>query len=342
MSIKPIKVLVVDDSIFMQKMISDILNNHQGIQVIDKAANGKQALRSIEKSLPDVITLDVEMPVMNGIETLKEIQKKYQIPVVMVSSVTTSGAKITIQALELGAVDFITKPSGSISMDINKKAEEIIEKVLLAARTKIVKRVVKKVEFKPNRVVKSKKIVVIGISTGGPKALKDVIPLLPKDLPAPVLLVQHMPALFTASLAKRLDSMSLIEVKEAEENDSVTPGRVLLAPGDYHMELDAEGKVIKLNQQPSVWGVRPAVDITLGSAVKAYGRNVISVIMTGMGHDGSNAVKALKRFGGMCIAQDEETSTIYGMPKTVVDAGYADKIVSLYDIANAITEAVYS
>lgn len=344
MTTNTIKVIVVDDSLFMRKMISDILNKHPDIEVIDTAANGILALRAIERHQPDVITLDVEMPEMNGIEALKIIQQKYKTPTIMVSSVTTKGAQVTLQALDLGAVDFITKPSGSISLDINKIGDIITEKVIFAAKSKttfikpgVIKRFVPKIAQ-----IKSNKIVVIGSSTGGPKALKEVIPLLPADLPVPVLVVQHMPPVFTNSLAKRLDAISMLKVKEASENDKLEVGTIYFAPGDYHMCLNKAGTHISLNQDPSVWGVRPAVDITLASVIKHYGKNVIATIMTGMGHDGSNGSKELKKQGGYCIAQDEATCTVYGMPKTVIESGCANKVVSLYELSNAIVEQVYS
>lgn len=344
MSSKIIKVIVVDDSLFMRQMISDILNKHPQIEVIDTAANGKLALRAIERHKPDVITLDVEMPEMNGIEALKVIQQKYKTPTIMVSSVTTKGAQITLQALDIGAIDFITKPSGAISLDIHQIGDLITNKVLNAAKSKTsfakpgtIKRFVPKISK-----ITSNKIVVIGSSTGGPKALKEVIPLLPADLPVPVLVVQHMPPVFTNSLAKRLDAISMLKVKEASENDKLEVGTVLMAPGDYHMCLNKKGTHITLNQEPSVWGVRPAVDITLASVIQHYNKNVIAAIMTGMGHDGSKGAKELKEKGGYCIAQDEATCTVYGMPKTVIESGCANKVVSLYELSNAIVEQVYS
>lgn len=343
---KQIKVMVVDDSVFMRTIITNILESNPDIKVIATASNGKVALKLLEKEKPDVITLDIEMPQLNGIETLKIIQRNYSIPVVMISSLTTAGAKETFQALELGAVDFIGKPSGSISRDIHKISDEIIEKVSMAAKAKTkVKNlsISSLIDKLPKRkILKSKKIVVIGISTGGPKALKEVIPLIPGDLPVPILVVQHMPALFTSLFAQRLDNISFLKVKEAEEGELIVPGQVYVAPGDYHMCLSDDGKFISLNKEPSVWGVRPAADFTLGSAAKAYKQNVISVIMTGMGHDGINGVKAVKKLGGYCIAQDEESCTVYGMPKTVIEAGLADKVVPLSSMASEIFDAVYN
>lgn len=336
--------MVVDDSVFMRRLISDILNEHEGIEVISTAQNGKIALENIEKFRPDVITLDVEMPEMDGIETLKVIKKKYQIPVIMISSLTKEGAKETLMALENGAIDFVTKPSGSVSLDIKKVSSEITSKVLLASKSRpmSLQPILPLKEFTARKKPKSDKIIVIGTSTGGPNALKNVVPLLPRDIPCPILIVQHMPPLFTATLASRLDKISMISVREAKEGDMLEDGLAYLAPGDYHMVLGPGGKRITLNQEPEVWGVRPAVDFTMAAAAKFYKENVISVIMTGMGHDGSNGAKAIKKAGGKCIVEHESTCVVYGMPKTIVDQGNADKIVPLNEIANAIVKEVYS
>ena len=328
----------------MRKLISDLLNEQEDIEVIGTAQNGKVALDSIQELNPDVITLDVEMPVMDGIETLKALKRKYQIPVIMISSVTTQGARVTVQALELGAIDFVTKPSGSVSLDIKKVGDQIVDKVRLASKTRPITPVIstKVKEYSLTARPKKKKIIVIGTSTGGPNALKTVVPALPANLPCPVLIVQHMPPLFTATLAKRLDKISMIAVKEAEEGDVLKEGMAYLAPGDFHMILGGGGKTIALTKEPEVWGVRPAVDLTMASAAKYYKERVISVIMTGMGHDGSNGAKAIKMNGGKCIVEHESTCIVYGMPKTIVQQGNADQIVPLQDIAEAVIKELYA
>lgn len=339
-----INVMVVDDSALMRKLLSDVLDNHPDINVVGTAPNGKIAVDKLDKLNPDVITLDVEMPIMNGIDALKEIQRIKATPTIMFSSLTKADAEITIQALELGAIDFIQKPT--IRNDIESKAEEIITKILLAS--KAIKKNGRKILIPSksngngNGNGKNKqtlKTVVIGSSTGGPQALKDVIPYLPEDIPAQFLIVQHMPPMFTDMFAKRLNSLSQLEVKEAQENDQLEMGKVLLAPGNFHMCV--ESNKIKLNQEPTVWGVRPAVDITLASAAKIYKENLICVILTGMGHDGSKGAAIVKKFGGYCIAEDQSTCVIYGMPRTVIEAGHADEVVPLNKMADAILKAVY-
>lgn len=342
---KKISVLVVDDSALMRRMIIDVLNGNPDISVTGIAINGKMALTQIEKLNPDVITLDVEMPFMNGLETLKEIRRIKSTPTIMFSSLTKAGAEVTLQALELGAVDFIQKPETD-SLDSIKN--ELISKIKVAAESKNFK--VNK-HFTPkilnssstNKIkcnISKIKTVVIGSSTGGPQALKDVVPYIPADIHAQILIVQHMPPKFTNMLAQRLDKISQIRVKEAEDGDSLERGYALLAPGNFHMCIDNFNR-IKLNQEPPVWGVRPSVDITLASAAKIYTEDLICVVLTGMGHDGSKGAGVVKKFGGYCIAQDKETSIIYGMPKSVVDAGFADEIVPLHEVANAIVKAVY-
>lgn len=343
---KKIKVLIVDDSSIMRRIISDILRSHPSIEVIGIAINGKMALNQLSALKPDVITLDIEMPFMNGLEALKEINRTNSTPVVMISSLTKRGAEVTIKALELGAVDFIAKPENPEGFKNIEK--EIIDKVIAAANSKKspfstlnkVKSLINIPGVKKRNTINNLKTVIIGSSTGGPQALKEVIPFLPKDLPARFLVVQHMPPKFTEMFAQRLDKISELHVKEAEEGDMLEVGKVLLAPGNYHMNVEADGTV-SLNQDPAVWGVRPAVDITLGSAAKIYKQDLICVILTGMGKDGSKGAEAVKKFGGYCIAEDQSTCVIYGMPKCVIDAGHADKIEPINNVANAIVEAIY-
>lgn len=345
---KKIKVLVVDDSSLMRRIIVDILNKHPLVERVDYAINGKAALGKIKLLKPDVITLDVEMPIMNGLETLEELNKISPTPVVMLSSLTKAGADVTIQALELGAVDFITKPQTS-KYDFSSLEEEICSKVISASKIKLTellkfqlnnKREIKKI-YKPFiKKATRVKTVIIGSSTGGPQALKSVVPYLPDDLPAQFLIVQHMPPSFTGMLAKRLDSMSYIQVKEAEENDFLEAGKALLAPGNFHMGIKVGNKV-GLYQTKHICGVRPAVDFTLMSASDVFKEDVISVILTGMGHDGTNGTSYVKRQGGYCIAEDKSTSVIYGMPKSVIEKNLANQICPVHEVADAIVKAVY-
>jgi len=345
---KLIKVLVVDDSNLMRRMLSDILRSHPQIVVVGTAINGRMAINQLDRLQPDVITLDVEMPFMNGLETLKEIKRIKPTPTIMVSSLTKAGAEVTIQALELGAVDFIQKPE-SFENSLKDIEKELISKILTAAQALESRSFTRGAEKKQSTeipVIKTSpktsrvKTVVIGSSTGGPQALKEVIPFIPKELPAQFLIVQHMPPKFTEMFAQRLDKISQITVKEAQEGDELQAQKALLAPGSFHM-IPQENNTVSLNQEPPVWGVRPAVDMTLASAAKIYKEDLICVILTGMGHDGTNGAGVVKKYGGYCIAEDESTAVIYGMPKCVVDAGHADEVVPLHKVANAIVQAVY-
>ena len=352
-----IKILVVDDSAFMRKVITELLESNNKFEVIDTARNGVDALKKIEKEVPDVITLDVEMPKMNGLDFLKRLMGKNPIPVVMLSSVTDKGSKETIKALELGAFDFITKPSGSISLDIDKVKDELIQKVELAAKSSVKEKISKQVRHKSksnkkksisNKIKSNKnssslrfsgsktKLLVIGASTGGPKAIKEVMSSLPKSLRVAILIVQHMPAGFTKSLAKRLNKLSDFKVKEATDGDKIKVGTALLAPGDRHMLV--KNAKIKLSQGPKVHNVRPAIDKTIGTVVKNYKKSIVGVLLTGMGKDGAKGMKLIKEFGGQTIAQDEETSVVYGMPKVANELGAIDKVASIYDIPSEIVK----
>ncbi|MCX8130303.1 MAG: chemotaxis response regulator protein-glutamate methylesterase [Clostridia bacterium] len=344
-----IRVLVVDDSAFMRKVISDILKSDLSIKVIDTAKNGVEAIEKVKELKPDVVTLDVEMPIMDGLTCLKELLKTSYIPVVMLSSVTKDGAEQTIRALEDGAVDFITKPSNIFEMSSDEKKIEVIEKVKIAKNsTRITQQCIKSLHIKPKSdIVKSseiKNIVAIGTSTGGPKALQDVIPLIPGNVPAAFLVVQHMPPGFTKSLAERLNSLSEVTVKEAEDGEFIKPGYVYIAPGSYHMlvEKDKNKNIkIRLSQSPPVGGHRPAVNVMMESLSNTGLTNLIGVIMTGMGGDGSEGVKLIKNVNkGYIIAQDEKSCVVYGMPKVAVQTGVVDAVVPLKSITKEIMKIV--
>ena len=483
-----IKVLVVDDSALMRKMISDILNADTSIDVIDTAHNGKDALGKIEKNPPDVITMDVEMPIMNGIDTVKEIMKSHPTPVVMVSALTRQGADITMDALQSGAVDFICKPSGSISTDIKEIGDQIIQKVKSAGKANInnhnlkspftepvshnnkdnsslgkkihtllvddssfflkttkdilsehpdielvgtaengIEAVEKFNELHPDVIImdlemptmsgleathkilkdtfvpivvfssntqnemkdvklalelgavdfiakptegmtmrsiskllvqkirdastqkhklksgykntfSSEGILVIGTSTGGPQTLSHIFPHFPADIPTGILVVQHMPPIFTKSLADRLNKISEIKVKEAEEGDEIRPGLALVAPGGYHMTVEEKTisgrkiRYVSLNQNDRIHGVRPSVDITFTTAANIYGDKTVGVILTGMGQDGANSMGLIKAKGGYTIAQDEKTSIIFGMPQAAIKLGVIDSVLPIDQI----------
>jgi len=338
---EPLRVLVVDDSLLMRKMISDIINSDDDLEVIGSARNGSIALDMIRAEKPDIVTLDIEMPVMDGITTLKKIMKEFPIPVVMLSSLGRTNVEITFQCLDLGAVDFISKTADPFSMSLWTIKDEIISKVKAASQVKNFD-IIKKKMKKASQIQKISKghdrIIIIGTSTGGPKALPVVLSSLPKNLPAPVLLVQHMPEGFTKSFADRLNKLCPLEVKEAEENDIIIPGRILIAPGNKHMEVK-KGR-IHLTEGPKVHFVRPSVDVTMKCAVEMWGADCIGVILTGMGSDGVDGMQMIFDKGGRTIAQDKESCIIYGMPRAVVDRNLANVIVPLDKIAHEIVKAL--
>lgn len=339
-----IKVLIVDDSAFMRKVLSEMIDSEESLAVIGTATDGKDALCKISQLNPDVITLDVEMPIMDGINCLQEIMQKFPRPVIMLSSGTDYGAELTIKALDEGAVDFIAKTKNIFDIKNVKKRNEIIEKITIAKNIsfKNSKNMISNsdVLIQNNKILKN--IIAIGSSTGGPKALQSVIPFLPGDIPAAVLIVQHMPPGFTNSLAERLDSKSKLVVKEASHKEKVLAGHVYIAPGDSHMlvEVTAKGDIlINLDKSPPVSGHRPSVDVMMSSLSDTGLKNIIGVILTGMGADGSSGVKKLKEINkSFVIAQDEETSVVYGMPKMAVQTGAVDKVVSLDKISEEIIQ----
>ncbi len=341
-----IKVLIVDDSAFMRKVLSDMIDSEESLTVIGTATDGKDALVKIEQLDPDVITLDVEMPVMDGINCLKEIMQRFPKPVIMLSSGTDHGAELTIRALDEGAVDFIAKPKNIFDIKNDKKKNEIIEKVTIAKNIKFQAFKNKSKENESSPAVKNSKvlkyIIAIGTSTGGPKALQSVIPFLPGDIPAAVLIVQHMPPGFTNSLAERLDSKSELVVKEASHKEKILAGHVYIAPGDSHMLIETalNGDImINLDKSPPVSGHRPSVDVMMNSLSATGLKNIIGVIMTGMGADGSVGIKRLKDINNSyIIAQDEETSVVFGMPKMAIQTGAVDKVVSLDKISEEIIQ----
>lgn len=349
------KVLIVDDSAFMRKAIRQILESDSSIEVIGVARDGEDALEKLQELTPDVVTLDISMPHMDGLTCLRHIMSRNPLPVVMMSSLTQEGAQETFEALELGAVDFIPKPSGTISLDIDKQKNEIIAKVKAAAFAKTERKAsFKSVLIKPEislrkwrrKAVVSQKAVVIGVSTGGPQTLMNIVPYLPENFPASLLIVQHMPPNFTRPFAERMNTASAIEIGEAKAGDMVETGKGYLAPGDYHMTVVkralGKGAIIRLSKEPSHTLHRPSVDVTMSSVAELYGRNITGVILTGMGQDGAEAMVEVKRRGGKTIAQDEASSIIFGMPKVAIEKGCVDKVVSASKIAQAIVEAVNS
>jgi two-component system chemotaxis response regulator CheB len=338
-----IRVLVVDDSLFTRHILSKHLEADPNITVVGEASNGVQALRLIPDLKPDVITLDVQMPQMGGLETLKHIMAEHPTPVIMVSALTQRGARMTIRCLMRGATDFVPKPDGTL--ELRNVMDDLIAKVKAAAS--IESPALQVAPTKPRPAQKAQPhpfhrgdpLVIIGASTGGPKSLREVLAGLPADLKAAIVVVQHMPPGFTTALAKRLDQSTALLVQEAAEGDKLMQGLALVAPSDYHLRFSRSHTVI-LDQEPRVKGVRPALDVTMKSAVEMYGDTVIGVILTGMGTDGEEGAHAIKTAGGRIIAEHESTSVIYGMPRSVIEAGLADHITPLPDVSSMVIRLV--
>lgn len=355
------RVLVVDDSAFMRRVITDIINEEESFEVVDTARNGKEAVEKVKSLHPDVVTLDVEMPVMDGLDALERIMEECPVPVLMLSSITKEGADATIRSLELGAIDFITKPSSIFKVNTDDVKAELHEKIkivrkarLRSVRTKprtvpaqrprpARREQTKATAVRPVQKGQLKKIIAIGTSTGGPRALQSVIPMLPGNLDASVIVVQHMPKGFTKSLADRMNTMSELNVKEAENNDVLEPGWVYIAPGDYHLRViqDRAGYRINLGNDPPVTGHRPSVDAMMYSIADLGTENIIGVIMTGMGADGAKGLANIKQMNkAHIIAQDEESCVVFGMPKSAIAEGVVDRVVSLNEISNEILKAM--
>jgi two-component system chemotaxis response regulator CheB len=344
---KKIRVLVVDDSKYVTVTITKKLQADPDIEVVGSAGNGIEAIEKVKSLRPDVVTMDVVMPEMDGIAALEKIMEECPTPVVMLSALTSENAETTIRALQLGAVDFYLKPSAIRPVGTGPEDDELIIKIKTAAASRI-NRKESMPEMPAGRAsdgrpsldkrTKFNKLVVIGSSTGGPRALMQVIPFIPEDIPAAILIVQHMPPVFTRSLAERIAQASKIEVMEAREGSVIARGRALLAPGDFHMVLNDKHCIV-LNQEPPNLGVRPSVDPTMRSAAAIFGSSVLGVILTGMGMDGTQGAGAIKAKGGRIFAQDEATCAVYGMPQAVYKAGYVDKVYPIHRIAQKITEA---
>lgn len=344
-----IKVMIVDDSNFMRKAIASLISTDRNIEVVSLVASGEEALEKISQVDPDVITLDFNLPGMDGIETLDKIMADWPTPVIMLSGYTKKGADVTLTALSKGAIDFVAKPYGCLSPDLSAVKDELISKIVAA---RMAKRVVKnkKFENKPAKIKSKglklsdpdKSILFIAASTGGVQALASLIPSLPRTFPVPVLVVQHMPPLFTESLASSLDKESSLHVREAVDGDDLTAGTVLIAPGGWHSKIMKSGDKIslKLDKEPSDRSLRPSADVSMRTIASVYGSDAVAVILTGMGNDGTAGGTDMKKEGAIIIAQDKASSTIYGMPRSVAEAGLADSVLPLDEIASQIVGLV--
>ena len=332
-----IKVLVVDDSAIVRKILSEQLDQHRGIEVVGTAPDPYIARDKIVALDPDVLTLDVEMPRMDGITFLGKLMKHRPMPVIVLSSLTPKGGKTAMEALSAGAIEVMCKPGAAYS--VGKTCDELVEKIKAASRAKMDKYVSTQPQGaapteRLNMVETTNKIIAIGASTGGVQALSSVLPLLPADAPG-TLVVQHMPAQFTTSFAQRLDGMCQMNVKEAEDGDRLFPGRVLLAPGGFHMMLNRSGAnyYVSVKEGPQVCRQRPSVEVMFKSVAKYAGANAVGAILTGMGNDGAAGLLEMRRSGAHTIAQDEESSIVFGMPMEAIKVNAAEKVVSLPRIA---------
>lgn len=346
MTAKPIRVLVVDDSALMRKLISRLVERDETIHVVGTAMDGEFALKKIEELMPDVVTLDLDMPRLNGIDTLRQIMRHPRVPVIVVSAHSQEGASLTFKALHMGAFDFVPKPEDVLSDAMTDIADELIVKIKAAAGSPVERsrRLVR--EEKP-RAPRRKplaaagpadKVVAIGISTGGPNSLEYMLSHLPAEFAAGILVVQHMPVGFTAAFARRLNESCALEVKEAQSGDVICAGRVLICPGDRHMRVHRAsfGNTVVLNDDPRVRGHRPSVDVLFHSVATEFGRDAVGVLMTGMGEDGADGLGAMHHAGAVTIAQDEESSVVFGMPRAAIERGYATRVLSLEAIASSL------
>jgi two-component system, chemotaxis family, protein-glutamate methylesterase/glutaminase len=344
---KKVRVLVVDDSALMRKLIPQMLEADSSIEVVGTAMDGTFCLKKIEELQPHVVTLDLQMPGMNGIDTLKEIMRRHPLPVIVVSSHSTDGASVTLKALGLGAFDFVAKPQDATT-HMAEAAAELIAKIKAAASGKLVRPASSMgMPSRPEKISAAKsgppasKLVAIGISTGGPQALEFLLAQLPPDFPGTIAIVQHMPEGFTEMFARRLDEICALRVKEAQSGDLLQAGRVLICPGSRHMRVKrmTMGDVVVLNDDVRVNGHRPSVDVLFNSVAEEFGPRAVAALMTGMGDDGAEGLGAVKRAGGMTIAQSEESCVVYGMPKVAIERGYATRVVAL-DVLPATLQAL--
>ncbi|MGO9088516.1 MAG: protein-glutamate methylesterase/protein-glutamine glutaminase [Terriglobales bacterium] len=339
-----IRVLVVDDSALMRKLIPQMLAADESLEVVGTAMDGTFCLKKIEDLKPNVITLDLEMPGMNGIDTLKEIMRRQPVPVIVFSSHSTEGASVTMKALGLGAFDFVTKPKDA-SAHMAETARELIGKVKAAAECKLKPRLLAGTQPKKEKASVSSsgptRVVGIGVSTGGPQAMEYLLQQLPGDFPGTIVVVQHMPDGFTDMFARRLDETCSLRVKEAQSGDLLQRGRVLICPGSRHMKVKRLplGDIAVLNDEPRVNGHRPSADVLLRSLAEEFKTQAVGVLMTGMGDDGAEGLGAVKKEGGMTIAQSEDSCVVYGMPKAAIERGYAIRVIAL-DVLGATLQAI--
>lgn len=338
LNISHIKVLIIDDSLFIRSLVSDFLNEDPHIKVVDTASSGQEAMRKIPNSRPDCIILDLAMPGWDGLTTLKHIMHDFPTPVVILSAYSQEDADITLECLELGAISFVLKPSGELSLDIEKIKERLIQEVKAAAGVNLKRfktRIAKRPPHPSRKLLVEDKIIVVGASTGGPQTLELVLPSLPSDFSIPILIVQHMPnRFFSESLSRHLNKNCLLKVNVASDNETISAPTVYLAPGGSHLRV--ENRTIFLTKvSPDT--LSPSIDMAMQSIAKVYQENSIGIILSGIGDDGLEGMRSIKKAGGRTIVQDE-SALIFGMPKVVIDAGLADKVLPAEEIGRAILE----
>lgn len=345
----PIRVMIVDDSNFMRKALAKLVTKDPVIEVVGLMPGGEEALARLLDLRPDVITLDVEMAGMDGLATLRAIMKLSPTPVIMFSAHTRGGARVTLMSLKEGAVDFMQKPSGSLSMDLDSVSSELVEKIKIASRVRVSTAITARTLTTRRRRYKAfslpepaKSIVAVGSSTGGVQALHRIVSVLSPDINFPMLIVQHMPPLFTRSLAESLDADSSVKVKEAESGELVVPATVYIAAGGYHMKVrkDPDGVRIRLERTPLDMQFMPSVNVLFSSVAEVYGRNSLGVILSGMGDDGTEGLSEIKAAGGFGIVQNEATCAVYGMSRSVVEAGLADLVLPVDEITPHIVRSI--
>ncbi len=339
--------LVVDDSHFMRTIISDILEDG-GVDVVDTAANGKQAVKKVESIDPDVVTMDVEMPEMNGIEAVEAITDRHPTPILMLSALTTEGADATLEAMEKGAVDAFAKPGGTISTELSGHSEELVATVERVAAAdpeagNDVEQTAPTSAPTTNAEYVDHPTLLVGASTGGPNVVESILGALPREADFRVLVVQHMPDQFTSRFAKRLDQTSEYDIKEAEDGDRISGGEGLVARGDYHMQVSgySNGRLrVRLDQSERRHSVRPAIDVTMESAAERVTDPLVAVVLTGMGTDGAEGIRAVKEAGGATFAQDEATSAVFGIPDRAIETGCVDEVLPADRLTEAITDSI--
>jgi len=343
---RPVKVLVADDSAFMRTALTRMIDSDPDLRVSGTAQTGQEALEKIPRLQPDVITLDVEMPGLNGLDTLRHIMKEFPRPVIMVSSLTQEGAETTLEALDIGAFDYLPKQSSFVSLDIVKIRDELVAKIKAAAgnlrRRPPAKAPAPALTPAPQRHAAT--IVALGTSTGGPKALQEILPMLPPDLPAPVLVVQHMPPGFTGPFARRLDNLCKITVREAHADEALEPGVVYIAPAGKQLTVhrpSTSKAIVRLSDGPEHMLHVPSVDVMMLSVAEVFRSLAMGVIMTGMGADGARGMQAIAREGGITVGQDEASCTVYGMPRSCAEMGILRRVVSLQQIPQQILQVTH-